>query len=97
MIKERILYSETLGEKVQLLTDGRTCWVNTENGECIGRWGRLGIDVHHTVEQQRIHGKQCLECVQGGSWERFCDAMHGHYGVNIPSDWISRRDDDEGT
>lgn len=89
MLRESIAYSKTLEGDVQLLTDGYTCWVNTEQGECIGRWGRLGVDVHLTIEQQRIHGKQCLECVRGGSWELFCDAMQRHYGVEISPDLLT--------
>lgn len=90
MLRERTAYSETLNEDVQLLTDGFTCWVNTEQGECIGRWGRLGVDVHLTLDQQHIQGKQCLECVRGGSWELFCDAMQRHYGVPIPAGFLAR-------
>jgi hypothetical protein len=89
MLIEKIEHSAILNAEIQLLTDGYTCWAHTADGERIGRWSRLGIDIHLTLEEQLKQGRECLECVRGGSWERFREGMQRHYGIDIPEDFLS--------
>lgn len=35
----------------EILTGANAVWVNDATGHCIGRFGRLGIDVHHPANQ----------------------------------------------
>jgi len=79
-------------------SDGITVWVNTE-AECIGRFGQMGIDIHHTIEQQMAGSTQCLECTHGPvsrlDWERFKEAMLEHYGVAVGDEHIPVRFKDQ--
>jgi hypothetical protein len=36
----------------EIIGDGRTVWINAEDGICIGRFGRFGINVHHDANGQ---------------------------------------------
>jgi hypothetical protein len=75
----------------ELLTDGRTVWVNGDDGVCWGRFSRFGIDVHHNAEGQRA-GKACLECVPGEMgrqhWDQFVVSMRKHHNVVVPEKYM---------
>lgn len=90
-MKELVRWSESLEADVQILSDGRTCWVNAPTGECIGRWSPVGVDVHRQLRDQLDGQGQCLDCVDGGSWRYFLDSMERHYGVEIPETLIEMR------
>jgi hypothetical protein len=68
-------------------SDGFTVWVHDErDGSCIGRFGRLGIDIHRPASEQASLG-ECLLCTHGPTgapeWRRFVEAMHETYGVRV--------------
>lgn len=75
-------------------SDGITVWVNT-GFECIGRFGRMGIDIHRTMDQQMKGGSECLECTHGPvsrlDWERFKEAMLEYYGVAVDDEHMPAR------
>jgi hypothetical protein len=88
-----------LRRKHQILSDGKTVWVNSgEDGSCLGRFGIHGIDVHNDIKKQAKTGKQCLECTHtkptSAEWERFRETMEQVYHVRVDShrrpDWLSR-------
>ena len=68
-------------------SDGVTVWVNSQQGDCIGRFGRNGIDIHRTVEAQLNGADQCLHCTHGAvtadRWQEFKDKMLELYGVTV--------------
>jgi len=41
----------------QVLSDGRTCWVNAPTGESVARFSAVGIDVHRRIDLPDIHRK----------------------------------------
>lgn len=64
----------------------RAVWVNAgDNGECLGRFGLYGIDVHRRISEQ--HLGQCLDCTHGrttsSDWTRFQQSMLEHHGVDL--------------
>lgn len=71
-------------------SDGTTVWIHGPQGECLGRFGRLGIDIHSSFEDQVAGKPQCLECtherVTASDWQRFRAAMIEHYGIPISED-----------
>lgn len=73
----------------EITTDGRTVWVNSRHGMCVGRFSHVGVDVHNDYEAQRAGAGECLDCVHGlpplESWNRFVDSMRTHYAVVVPS------------
>lgn len=72
----------------EVLADGNTVWVNGPGGGCIARFGRGGIDIHHTVQKQMEFGEQCLQCTHTRptvhDWTLFQAGMMRHYGICIP-------------
>lgn len=76
-------------------TDGVTVWVSGASGESLGRFGRMGIDIHQPFEVQASGGPQCLECTHGPTtlehWNRFRVAMVEHYGIDVPERFRPKR------
>jgi hypothetical protein len=72
----------------EILSAANAVWVNDATGHCIGRFGRLGIDVHHPVAVQLEHGGQCQACTHGrtteAEWQRFRQLMWEHHQVRVP-------------
>lgn len=93
-MKEQILQSSE-GRMFQVLTDGRSVWVNAYDGSAVGRFGPGGVDVHRPVAEQRTKG-QCLDCVPAKGfgpparelWERFQRRMREFYGLELDDDWF---------
>lgn len=73
-------------QRPQVTSDGITVWVNAPSGECIGRFGRQGIDVHRTIADQIGLG-ECLHCTHApttaADWDTFVEKMQEHHGVKI--------------
>jgi hypothetical protein len=76
--------------KAEIDSDGKTVWVNSVEGCCIGRFSRAGIDVHHDADEQIARGQQCLDCRKGpttlADWEHFKTAMAKHFEVIVTDD-----------
>lgn len=74
--------------KHQIETDGVTVWVTGSDGSCVGRFGAMGVDIHHTVESQVANGVQCLLCTHGQTgpdhWDQFVAGMKTHHDITIP-------------
>lgn len=72
----------------EVIGDGRTVWVNSSTGMCVGRFTRFGMDIHHDTDGQ-MRGKHCLDCRTHNkasieqSWQQFIRLMNMHYGVLI--------------
>ncbi len=76
----------------QQSTDGRTLWVNGNDGMCIGRLSPQGIDVHASARAQEA-GEHCLYCEPGlepfakavtfPMYVRFVEKMKEHHKVEI--------------
>ena len=50
------------GLTYELTWDGNTVWVNGSDGSNLGRFGRLGYDIHKTGAEQVETGKVCIFC-----------------------------------
>jgi hypothetical protein len=78
----------------QIDSDGKTVWVNSHEGCCIGRFSRDGIDVHHDAPTQIERGQQCLDCKKGPTtledWVHFVEAMKRHFDVVVPGHHMPR-------
>lgn len=69
----------------EITTDGRTVWVNSETGMCIGRFRAGLMDVHHDAEGQAT-GLHCLACASGdeATFEAFVKEMKRHHDIDVP-------------
>lgn len=71
----------------QIISDGKTVWVNDHNGHCTGRFSKFGIDVHKSFELAGMGSSECLHCTHEkpdfSGWMDFVKAMEKHHGVLI--------------
>jgi hypothetical protein len=72
-------------------TNGKTVWVNSSQGMCVGRFSSKGIDVHRDYNAQMRGESQCLDCrhdlAPDEAWSYFRASMKEHYGVEIPESY----------
>jgi hypothetical protein len=64
----------------------RAIWVHAgDTGECLGRFGVYGIDVHRRIGDQC--SGQCLDCTHNRTtaddWNRFQRSMLAYHGVDL--------------
>lgn len=69
-----------------------TVWVNSAYGYCLGRFGRMGIDVHRPPD---IKAGECLHCTHGPvtveDWYVFVAKMKEHHGVTVLQRYMPKR------
>lgn len=82
---------ETASNGCQVLSDGRRVWVNGLSGESLARLscfgGRVMIDVHQPLTQQKQTGAECLDCRHDltgvPAWEHFVQSVKNNYNVDV--------------
>ena len=71
----------------QIVSDGTTVWVNHVTGYCMARFGRMGIDIHNSPEDQERLG-QCLHCTHGptteADWQDFVEQVDRLFSIKVP-------------
>lgn len=74
-------------------SDGITVWINSAFG-LLGRFGRMGIDIHRPVEEQKDYG-ECLFCTHAPTtredWDIFVAKMKELFGVVVPKRHMPKR------
>lgn len=73
----------------EIMSDGKTVWVNHQRGQLIGRFSRTGIDIHRDFsDHKRRYGEHCLDCKPGPTnhedWNRFKNGMKQFHEIVIP-------------
>lgn len=72
----------------EIFGDGKTVWVNNSSGDCIARFGALGIDIHTSVEEQLKGASQCLFCTHRktdiNDWKAFKVKVKELFGIDVP-------------
>lgn len=88
------MHRVTGSDGTEIVADGRTVWINHAEGYCIGRFGRVGSEVHRTMRDQYTGLGECLECRHGptgpADWRAFQAAMLAHYGVTVSDRFAPR-------
>lgn len=78
---------ETKAKKFEIISDGRTVWVNGGDGGCLARFSKFGIDIHLDTEGQMASGRQCLDCTHSlpdaDGWTHFVASVRQHHGVAL--------------
>lgn len=79
---------DTQNTDTEILSDGKTVWINASDGSCIGRFSRFGIDLHRSATDQMSGHPECLDCSHERprleEWRRFQAGAATHYGVIVP-------------
>ena len=78
---------------VDITSDGTTVWVNGEIS-LLGRFGRMGIDIHQPLSMQCIKG-ECLYCTHSpttrADWDLFVVKMKELLGVMVDEKYMPLR------
>ncbi len=79
----------------QIVSDGTTIWVNHASGYCMARFGRMGIDIHNSPDEQERTGVQCLHCTHGPTtpehWQEFVAQMDKLFSIKVPDKYRPHR------
>jgi hypothetical protein len=78
----------------QVMSDGRTVWVNGPDGASVARLSAFGpnseivsIDVHRPRSEQCATGNECLDCrkdlVGARAWFYFTESLRRNFGVRV--------------
>lgn len=76
--------------EIQLSVTRNAVWIHASDGSTVGRFGRMGIDLHNTVTEQLAGKPQCRLCTHGqpsaADWQLFRDKALEWWGVEVPFD-----------
>lgn len=65
-------------------------WIHASDGSTVGRFGRMGIDLHNTVTEQLQGKPECRLCTHRKStladWEMFREKALEWWNVVVPAD-----------
>lgn len=71
----------------EIITDGKTVWVNGPFGECLGRFSNLAYEVLRTMEEQERGMPPLRMTITRESsihdWFKFCGAVMLHHRINV--------------
>lgn len=76
--------------EIQLSANRSVVWVHASDGSTVGRFGRMGIDLHNTVTDMMAGAPECRLCTHGkptvADWKLFREKVLEWYAVDVPED-----------
>lgn len=87
---------EEYGEyEVEIAANKSVVWVHSRaDGSTVGRFGKMGVDIHNTVTDQLNGAPECRLCTHGlvteSDWALFRDKALEFWGVTIPIDAFNK-------
>jgi hypothetical protein len=80
----------TIEYDLQLSDNRSAVWIHASDGSTVGRFGRMGIDLHNTASEQMAGASECRLCTHGpvgsADWDLFREKALEWWGVNVPED-----------
>jgi len=65
-------------------------WIHASDGSTVGRFGKMGVDLHNTVTEQLQGAPECRLCTHGAvskeDWILFVSKAKEFWGVDVPPD-----------
>ena len=82
--------------ELQLSDSKSAVWIHScVDGSTVGRFGRMGIDLHNTVTEQQAGMPECRLCTHGQpskeDWQLFRDKALEFWGVHVPENAFDER------
>jgi hypothetical protein len=79
------------GYELQLSQSRTAIWIHSHSdGSTVGRFGRMGVDLHNTAVDQMAGMPECRLCTHGqptvGDYQLFRAKALEWWGVNVPED-----------
>lgn len=70
-------------------------WIHASDGSTVGRFGRMGVDLHNTITEMMQGMPQCRLCTHSKpsaqDWQLFRDKAKEWWGVDVPADAFDSR------
>lgn len=80
---------------IQLSDSRDAVWVHASDGSTVGRFGKMGIDIHSSITEQLNGAPQCDLCTHGRvtakEWATFRTEASLRWGVTIDEDAFDHR------
>jgi len=90
MMEIKQMTGATISYQVQLSDTRTAVWIHASDGSTVGRFGRMGIDLHNTVTEQMSGKPECRFCTHGQptahDWQLFREKAKEWWGVGVPDD-----------
>ena len=81
--------------ELQLSASRNAVWIHGGDGSTVGRFGRMGIDLHNTVTEQMAGASECRLCTHGQpsieDWELFRAKALEWWGLSVPVDAFDKK------
>ncbi|RJX80336.1 hypothetical protein D3M70_12375 [Pseudomonas sp. LS-2] len=82
--------------ELQLSSSRNAVWIHSsEDGSTVGRFGRMGVDLHNTATEQMLGMPECRLCTHGrpseSDWALFRSKALEWWGVTVPEEAFDRR------
>lgn len=79
--------------ELQLSRGRDAVWIHASDGSTVGRFGRMGIDLHNTATEQLAGHPECRLCTHGqptpAEWALFREKALEWWSVDVPHDAFS--------
>lgn len=76
--------------EVEWALNKNTVWIHASDGSTVGRFSKMGIDLHNTVSEQMNGAPECRLCTHSqatiADWNLFREKAKEWWNVNIPDD-----------
>lgn len=84
------------GYEVQLSEGRNAVWIHSlADGSTVGRFGRMGVDLHNSITDQRQGMSECRLCTHGpvtrADWQLFREKALEWWGVDVPANAFDLR------
>lgn len=76
--------------EIQYSENRDAVWIHSSDGSTVGRFGKLGIDLHNTVTEQLAGAPECRLCTHGkptkAEWNIFISRAKEWWNVDVDYD-----------
>lgn len=85
---ERCTETEPVFYQVEWSVRGDAVWIHCSDGSTVGRFGRMGVDLHNSITEQLAGQPECRLCTHQrptmADWIMFRQKAMEWWGVNVP-------------
>lgn len=76
--------------ELEVAESRNTVWIHASDGSTVGRFGRMGVDLHNSISEQLAGKPECRLCTHGRvtkeDWALFREKAKDFWGVTVPED-----------
>ena len=89
--RDRVAVTPLAAYQIELSQTRNAVWIHScDDGSTVGRFGRMGVDIHTSVTEQRGGASECRLCTHGkvtrADWDLFREKALEFWQVTVPAD-----------